>query len=1158
MDSQPFTDLQAALARQDQVSPAFFMDWFRLTPESIAALVQVILAAIIAIYLLSRKKKSHILWLLAISLIGETTHHLIKLIAFSVPALYQSATPLLGVSSVLIYVVLLLFAYDFRDRLYPVEAQRVRLIAIVSGAILTGLLLYVFGSALPHDQIRGSKIILYASIVFLLSTAGWTIVVLLRKAAHYRKSDSETGLHSQDLKAARACEAFAVIISLKIIIILAAFLSEVEVIPVGVRIYTNLILHIVYLAGLTVVIIDHIQYPASLQVKLVGLSLVSVLLILSIAGLSIYSTGSLLARSKQFLPDRQTLVFTPGDNGTYLVSRQSFEPAGNAAEPLAFGENDFVELLLGTPLNFFGKGYRTVFIHRNGLISFEIPFEMAPPPVFYMEQQSAPYKSTIHLEAFNGPPFVAPLHMQVRRTEDSVVRYRASSDGLTVIWENFRPAVQMVKSSEIPQATFLLHIYPDGRIGFGYEKIDTYLHEGLTGIFPGYSAGISYFSAEESDAASSTRSEGLIYDFGSHFRTFVHKEVRPLAWLIIGSIVFIVLIFPLALRTSLFRPLDRLLEGAQRIDRGQFGEPVPVLAQDEIGDVAKGFNMMMDSLREAHQKLVRHADRLEEEVELRTDEIRRQKQVLEEQALRLHEMDEIKSRFFANISHEFRTPLNLIMGPIQSILDGDYGPLDEKLIRRHEVMLNESTRLLRLINQLLDLSKLEAGQMEIDLQPANLVSLLHRIAHSFSSRAEMEGKTLTFQSGSDSIVGMVDSKRIEEIGYNLIDNALKFTEPGGKVRISIDVEPGNNAIITIQDTGCGIAVDQLELIFDRFQQVRGPSTSNSQGTGIGLALVQEFVYLHDGTIDVSSEPGFGSTFTIRLPIDPSLQTVGVETSEETAFLKARSNDRIDDAAAVSFRTVPDSSLPLILIVDDEDEFRHFIREYLEEAYRIEEAGNGKAGLESALKKPPHLIVADLLMPEMDGIAFCEAVRRHPDLDHIPFVLLTAKASVESRIEGLERGADAYLSKPVDPRELRTQIQNLLDQRQKLIEKYTELVRLGPEQITVESVDAVLLKQAMEIIESRLSDAAFSVTLLAEELGMSVRDLQRKMKKLLDAGPKELITNLRIERAKQLLAGRAGTVSQIAYKVGFSRPEYFMRIFKQHTGMTPGQFMKEEG
>ena len=259
---------------------------------------------------------------------------------------------------------------------------------------------------------------------------------------------------------------------------------------------------------------------------------------------------------------------------------------------------------------------------------------------------------------------------------------------------------------------------------------------------------------------------------------------------------------------------------------------------------------------------------------------------------------------------------------------------------------------------------------------------------------------------------------------------------------------------------------------------------------------------------------------------------------------------------VSKLTESETSRPRVLIVDDDEEFRQFLQEYLQDSYEIELAEDGMAGFEAAKRLSPHLIVSDLMMPKMDGISFCEAIRSHAALDHTPFILLTAKASVESRIEGLEHGADAYLNKPVDPRELRTRIKNLIGQRQRLVEKFTEMVRLGPSEIVVDSADAALLKQITEVIESRLDDAAFSVTILAEEMGMSVRDLQRKVKNLLDISPKGMITNMRIEQAKQLLAGRAGTVSQIAYKVGFSRPEYFVRVFKQETGVTPGNFMKD--
>ena len=365
------------------------------------------------------------------------------------------------------------------------------------------------------------------------------------------------------------------------------------------------------------------------------------------------------------------------------------------------------------------------------------------------------------------------------------------------------------------------------------------------------------------------------------------------------------------------------------------------------------------------------------------------------------------------------------------------------------------------------------------------------------------------------------------------------------------------AIISVQDTGCGISSEQQKFIFDRFHQVDGAVSNGIQGTGIGLALVQEFVFLHNGVIDVESELDLGTTFIIHLPVDLSAQPMSGELSDtEPSSVKEQVRSLKSLGRPVFQSTDVEIPRTRVLIVDDDEEFRCFLQEYLQDSYEIELAKDGLAGLKAAKRVFPHLIVSDLMMPKMDGIAFCEAIRGHQALDHTPFILLTAKASVESRIVGLEHGADAYLSKPVDPRELRTRIKNLVEQRRKLVEKFTEMVRLGPSEIIVDSADAALLKQIAEVIESRLDDAAFSVTLLAEEMGMSVRDLQRKIKTLLEISPKGMITNMRIERAKQLLSARAGMVSQIAYKVGFSRPEYFVRVFKQVTGVTPGNYMKD--
>ena len=594
------------------------MEWLRFTPESITALVQVILAALIAVYLFSLKNKSSRLWLLAFSLVGETAHHFIKLISFSVPALYQSATPLLGIANMLIYILLLAFAYDFRARLYPREARFVIRLAAGLGVIIVGYLLYVFVSAMPHDQIVGSMIMMYLSLAFLMITGIWTIIVLLRKTRHFARlhSDqiaSEKKIYSRDI---RACLAFAFIFGLKLLIIPNSFLSEVGVFSVEFRIYTNLILHIFYLSGLALVIVDHIDQRTSLQLKLVGLSLTSMFLILSIGGLSIYSTSSLLERSKQFIPDRQKLRFSPADPSRYTFEIFPYQLSDFEGEFVLLEQSNHVSIELNFPFSFFGEPKRTLFINRHGILSFDEPYKHISAPVFYLEQLSPTYKSTLNLGTLCEQAFIAPLYSITLQDQLVDLRIKREPGVLSIQWIHFAPVTYTAISSEPSNTTFLVQLYENGTIDISYELIDVFLHKGLVGLYSGEPGEVQHFTPASLTQSTGSTHKGLILDLGRHFRTFVHKEVLPLVWLILWSIPFIALIFPLALRASVFRPLDHLLEGVRRIDKGKLDDHVPVIAQDEIGEVAKGFNTMMDSLNQAHRKLVEHADQLEDEVEL--------------------------------------------------------------------------------------------------------------------------------------------------------------------------------------------------------------------------------------------------------------------------------------------------------------------------------------------------------------------------------------------------------------------------------------------------------------------------------------------------------------------------------------------------------------
>lgn len=1128
--------------------------WFQFTPESITALAEVILAMLIATYLFSLKDKSFILRLLCVSLVAESIHHFIKLIAFSVPGIYQSATSLLGVTSAIIHIIFVIIAYHYRAQIFVKESRFVTILLSGLGAAISGYLIYIFASAKPHNELVAIGFFQYVTLFFLILTGLWAIVVFLRKSRHFTRL-LQSGDDQSWYIARRACYAFIGIVSLKILVILASLLSATDVISVNARVYASLVLHIFYLSSLTVVIIDYIRHNTSLQLKLIGLALSAVLLLLSFGGLSIYSTKSLLDQSQQFVQGGELIRFNRQDD-KYRISTLQVDISTSDTEKISFNDQQNIEIALDWEFPFGESVRHKAYINKNGLISFGEAYVLADPPQFYLEQRSAPFKSTIHWEAFYGPAFIAPLHARFDNLMEPTLFIERRDDAITIIWENAYLNPDLDFEHKPNPLTFGVRLWEDGDIDLIHKTIDSPFFEGLIGIYAGKGSGVTPFRTASLPLEIPTNTAGTVYDLGKEFRSFVHTEVMPLVWLIVGSALFVLLIFPTALRASIIRPLGLLLAGVQRVDNGNLTKHVPVLTQDEIGNVASGFNHMMDSLKEANQELRRHAGQLEEEVVLRTREIVQQKEVLEEQAAKLREIDEMKSRFFANISHEFRTPLNLIMGPLHSMLENEHDNDPEKLQRRYHVMLKESQRLLRLINQVLDLSKMESGQMELDPKPHDLVSLWRHISHSFLSRAEMEQKVLRFGSELEELVALVDKERIEQIGYNLIDNALKFTHAGGKISVRIELNDENQAVISVQDTGIGIAKSQQPFIFDRFHRAENETAQKVQGTGIGLALVQELVLSHHGTITLDSEPEIGSRFTIHLPVNPNLKG---EASVVSASQRVEFSTQFPGVATgipFSEKGAVEDEKPLVLIVDDDEEFRAFIREYLESSYAIAEAENGQSGLEIAMNSQPKLIVSDLLMPIMDGVTFCDSVKQNPDLDHIPFILLTARVSIEHRIKGLEHGADDYLGKPVNPKELKTRIQNLLLQRAKLIEKYTDMLRLGTSDVMIESVDAMMLRRISDEIENHLSDTTFSVTLLADNLGLSVRDLQRKLKKWLDIGPKEMITNMRIEKAKELLAGRAGTVSQIAYMVGYSQPDYFMRIFKHHTGFTAGQFMKQ--
>ncbi|MEO1012902.1 MAG: ATP-binding protein [Bacteroidota bacterium] len=524
------------------------------------------------------------------------------------------------------------------------------------------------------------------------------------------------------------------------------------------------------------------------------------------------------------------------------------------------------------------------------------------------------------------------------------------------------------------------------------------------------------------------------------------------------------------------------------------------------------------------------------------------------------EFAQLRSRFFANVSHEFRTPLTLILGPLKDLLLSPSEDLEHK--KSYELMKRNGEKLLGLVNQLLDLANLESGTLPLQVSKENLNTSLKTIAASFDSWAKH--KNIAFHVGiSDSItMGWFDSDTLEKIINNLLYNAFKFTPENGSVHFRASLmnsaQDGSESVkIEVKDTGKGISGPEMDKIFDRFYQSDTFVNGTKTGTGIGLALVKELTELHHGNITVDSKVSKGTTFTLTLPINK----VQFETKEIVSIrsMKTVSNNILTtpshQSSEVQTNRSPKKRLPLLLIVEDNDDVRRYIKKQLHQEYNIKEAINGSEGLKIAERIVPDLIISDVVMPDMDGLSLCKKLREDEKTSHIPIILLTALASQASKVEGIETGADAYVIKPFDKKELTVRIKNLIAQRKRLREKYSRQLSLQPKALAVTSADERFLERLVALVEKRMDDSTFSVEDLASEIGMSRTQLFRKMRALIDQSPQDFVRDFRLKRAAQLLQKKAGNVSEIAYQVGFNNLSYFTKRFKELFGQTPSEYSR---
>lgn len=543
----------------------------------------------------------------------------------------------------------------------------------------------------------------------------------------------------------------------------------------------------------------------------------------------------------------------------------------------------------------------------------------------------------------------------------------------------------------------------------------------------------------------------------------------------------------------------------------------------------------------------------------------RQQQELElnrREAEQLKAVDELKNRFFANITHEFRTPLSLIISPVERLLEDN--SFDAPVRQTLSLVQRNARQLLRLINQLLDLSKLEANRMTVLLMQGDVTAFVSQLADSFRQEAERKGVTLTCSIADLNQEYIFDADNWEKILTNLLSNALKFTGAGGQVTVTLkpNVLDGTDDIsgvlIRIADSGIGISPENLPHIFDRFYQVDNSHTRAYEGTGIGLALVNELIGLVGGTISVDSRPGVGTTFTLTLPVRRPV----AESQMPSVNAAVRKKPIVDqlpaltpDAPAVAADPLPveDIKAPLVLLVEDNDDLRGFLARSLAATYRILQAGDGEAGWQLTQTELPDIVITDVMMPRRDGYELTHLIKNHPDTDHIAVVMLTAKASHSSRIEGLQEGADAYLSKPFDLSELHLRLRNLVSHRQKLCDQYRQQFIQTSASSPINTVEDAFLHRVYELLENHLTDSSLDVHWLADQVAMSRKTLYRKIHSLLQLAPNELIRQYRLRKAADLL--RAGySASQTAYLVGFKTPAYFTLVFKEFYQKTPTEFV----
>lgn len=574
--------------------------------------------------------------------------------------------------------------------------------------------------------------------------------------------------------------------------------------------------------------------------------------------------------------------------------------------------------------------------------------------------------------------------------------------------------------------------------------------------------------------------------------------------------------------------------------------------------------------------IIDYRNNLEQKVESRTLELEKAKDELSNSNTLLKSAQKIQNNFFANISHEFRTPLTLILGPVKQLIDTANNANSKEQLN---LIYRSAKKLNRLVDELLDISKIESGEMKLSAAPLNLVVLANEICTSFYPLAERKKINFTVHIKEKIIIAFIDRNKFEKILNNVLSNAFKFTPEGGSVEVeiqnhpelvsgsSVDIEKlkrvqlDSKVEISVRDTGIGIPTDHLDKIFDRFYQVDASQTREQEGTGIGLSLTKELIDLHKARIEVESEEGKGSTFKLIFPLgkdhlNPNeICELEPEKEQETVSVLFDEFDERKDEPKNDIKLSEKIEMPSLLIVEDNSDVRTYITKILGANYNICEATDGEDGFDKSIDKIPDLIISDIMMPKLDGFKLCNRLKNDARTSHIPIIMLTAKATLDDKLNGLEFGADDYIMKPFEASELKTRIKNLLEQRKRIHEHYYKNGFLYFDYDKITSQDQMFLRKLSSAIIDNISDSSFSVELLAETLAVSKSLLLKKTEALTGESPIELIKRIRLTKAAKLIENNFGNVTQVGLEVGFNNPSYFAECFKKQFGVAPSQYSK---